>query len=359
MNPPPRWLRRLLLTPLLWLLATGLTAALLPLWLLGMAIIEVGVRAVARPLRLFCFGYVYLALESAGLLIALAQRFGAVFGTRLGRRRWQRSTYRLLAGCLAVLTSSAEHLFRLRILEDPPMAYRAGDAPVVVVSRHAGPGDSFLLVNEILTGMHRRPRVVLKAALLWDPLLDVLLTRTPNVFVRAGEPTAAVVERIGAAAAGMGPGDALLIFPEGGNFTEARRERVIARLAQSGHTGAAQRANDLERLLAPRVTGLRAALAASPTAEVVVVAHTGLDELNSLADIWAAVPVDNTLVMSWTAFGAAEVPRETADLTDWLGYQWQLMDIWVADTATAVADGAAPGVRRVRRRRTTGSAPAR
>ena len=61
------------------------------------------------------------------------------------------------------------------------------------------------------------------------PLLDVLLTRTPNVFVRAGEPTAAVVERIGAAAAGMGPGDALLIFPEG-----ATSPRPVANASSPG-----------------------------------------------------------------------------------------------------------------------------
>ncbi|MFI0432511.1 MAG: 1-acyl-sn-glycerol-3-phosphate acyltransferase [Candidatus Nanopelagicales bacterium] len=355
MNPPPRWLRRLVLTPLLWLLLTLLTAILLPFWLVAMAIIELGIRAVARPLRLFCFGYVYIAVEAAGLLIALAQWVAALFGTRMAAHRWQRSTYRLLGGCLAVLLSAAEHLFRLRVMEDPPMAYRSGDAPVVVISRHAGPGDSFLLVNEILTGMHRRPRVVLKAALLWDPLIDVLLTRTPNVFVCADEPTAHVTARISAAAGGMGAGDALLIFPEGGNFTDARRERVIAKLAQTGHTAAAQRANDLERLLAPRVTGLQAALTACPQADVVVVAHTGLDELDSVADIWAAVPVDNTLVMSWTAFGAEAVPRATADLTDWLGYQWQLMDIWVAETSEAVAAGSAPGTRRLMPKRTRGS----
>ena len=58
MNPPPRWLRRLLLTPLLWLLATGLTAELLHMWVVGMAIMEVGVGEVASALRLFCFGYV-------------------------------------------------------------------------------------------------------------------------------------------------------------------------------------------------------------------------------------------------------------------------------------------------------------
>lgn len=88
---------------------------------------------------------------------------------------------------------------------------------------------------------------------------------------------------------------------------------------------------------------MQAALTACPQADVVVVAHTGLDELDSVADIWAAVPVDNTLVMSWTAFGAEAVPRATADLTDWLGYQWQLMDIWVAETSEAVAAGSAPG----------------
>jgi hypothetical protein len=38
-----------------------------------------------------------------------------------------------------------------------------------VLSRHAGPGDSFLLVHQLLSVYQRRPRVVMKATLQLDP----------------------------------------------------------------------------------------------------------------------------------------------------------------------------------------------
>jgi len=53
-----------------------------------------------------------------------------------------------------------------------------------VLSRHAGPGDSFLLIHQLLSVYGRRPRVVMKAALQFDPSLDVLGNRLPNVFIQ-------------------------------------------------------------------------------------------------------------------------------------------------------------------------------
>ena len=52
-----------------------------------------------------------------------------------------------------------------------------------MLSRHAGPGDSLLLVHHLLSVYHRRPRVVMKAALQLDPGLDVVGNRVPNVFI--------------------------------------------------------------------------------------------------------------------------------------------------------------------------------
>jgi hypothetical protein len=55
---------------------------------------------------------------------------------------------------------------------------------VIVLSRHAGPGDSFLLVHHLLSRYQRKPRIVMKAALQFDPGLDVVINRLPNAFVR-------------------------------------------------------------------------------------------------------------------------------------------------------------------------------
>lgn len=335
MVPPPYLVRRSLVTPAMFLLALVLTVVLLPLALVAALLVPLRLRWLDRPMRLFCFGYLYLALQVVGLTAALGQWCASGLGTRMSRPRWQGATYSLLGWLLTVVFRAARWLFRLSVVEDGQPAPPDPTLPVIVASRHAGPGDSFLLVYELVSGLRRRPRVVFKRTLLWDPLIDVLLSRTPNVFV-GGEPTEVVTARIAATAAGMGRDDALLIFPEGGNFTPARRERVIEKLGAAGHVAAAQRAADLERLLSPRLTGLQAALAASPEADMLLVAHTGLDDIENLADTWRMVPLHNTLVVTWEAFPHAAVPRDPAELADWLGYQWQLMDTWVAQTSAEV-----------------------
>ena len=55
-------------------------------------------------------------------------------------------------------------------------------------ARHAGPGDSFLLVHQLLSVYGRRPRVVMKATLQLDPSLDVMANRLPNVFISRRKP---------------------------------------------------------------------------------------------------------------------------------------------------------------------------
>ena len=56
--------------------------------------------------------------------------------------------------------------------------------PVIALSRHAGPGDSFLLVHQLLSVYQRRPRVVMKATLQLDPSVDIVGNRLPNVWIR-------------------------------------------------------------------------------------------------------------------------------------------------------------------------------
>ncbi|MGO9191302.1 MAG: 1-acyl-sn-glycerol-3-phosphate acyltransferase [Streptosporangiaceae bacterium] len=86
-------------------------------------------------------------------------------------------------------------------------------------SRHAGPGDSFLLVHQLLSIYQRRPRVVMKATLQLDPNVDIVGNRLPNVFIKhrpAGERIH--TEQIGRLARGLDQNSALVIFPEGGNW---------------------------------------------------------------------------------------------------------------------------------------------
>ncbi len=307
----------------------------LPLLLIGAALISPFLPGSWRALRLLAFGLCYLAMELVGLLAALALWVASGFGAKIGSPRFQTVHYGLLRWALRGLVLAAEWLFELEVVEDVDRgaARLRSDRPVIVMSRHAGPGDSFLLVHEILAN-ERRPRIVLKDTMQLDPFVDVVLNRLPNKFIctdpKRRRPRDHPVTAIGDLASTMGPADALLIFPEGGNFTEQRRMRAIQRLRSRGEVVGAARAEALVHLLPPRPAGAFAALDGCPEADAVFVAHTGLDELDTLSDLWYAIPQDNTLTVSWRVVPREEIPAAT-QRGDWLDEEWAAIDLWVSD----------------------------
>ena len=155
----------------------------------------------------------------------------------------------------------------------------------------------------------REPRVVLKDTLAWDPAIDVLLDRIPARFISTNPGAGEDLEsQIGALASGLDENDAFVIFPEGGNFTPERRQRAIDRLHRLGLERMARRAEEMTNVLAPRPGGLLAALDAAPDADVVLVAHTGLDHLRTVADVWRELPMDKQIIMRWWQVPRDEIP---------------------------------------------------
>jgi 1-acyl-sn-glycerol-3-phosphate acyltransferase len=186
----------------------------------------------------------------------------------------------------------------------------------------------------------RQPRIVLKDVLQLDPLLDVYLNRLPNHFVTSDPAVGSSSEEaIAHLARDLGEEDALLIFPEGANFTPKRRFRAIQRLRDRGLASAVRRAEAMRNVLPPRPGGVTAALAAAPHADVVFVAHTGLEHLSTVRDVWRGLPMDKTLHLRWWFVPAAEVPREETQLTDWLYQWWETIDAWITTTSAAAQPG--------------------
>jgi len=332
---PPRWLRRLLIAPAIVTLGV-LVALFTPALLFVAAGISYKLPGKWRPLRLLGLAFVYLALQVVGLAAAFGLWVASGFGWRLRSPAFTTAHYGLLRGLLAVLWGAAKRLVNTHVVTDGPRVPAYDDdpdtieRPLIVMSRHAGPGDSFLLIHEVLSWAGRRPRIVLKADMQWDPLIDVLLNRLPCDFIDnapgSGERT---LRRIGELAGSMDVPDAFVIFPEGGNFTEGRRVRAIDRLRSSGLDDAALRAERLRYTLPPRPSGVAAALAARPEADVVVVAHTGLDDLTTPLELWRSIPMDKTLRMSWQVFHPGTVPSDPEALVEWLNETWAAMDDWI------------------------------
>ena len=332
---PPRIVRRLVLAPLL-LVVFVVALLVLPAFLLLAAAASPWLPGRWRVLRLCWFGLVWLALESAALLACLGLWVVSGFGGRLRSERYQDRHYAVMRWFLAVLFRVATRAFRLRVrIEEPEPTPEEAAArlarPVIVLSRHAGPGDSFLLVHHLLSGYRRRPRIVMKAVLQLDPGLDVLVNRLPNAFVPSRRDPGGTVKAIERLAAELGPTGALVIFPEGGNFTPRRRLRAILRLEERHLVEEAARARALQHLLPPRAGGALAAIAAAPGADVVFVAHTGLDHLVTVGDIWRGLPMKQVLEARWWRVPAAEVPRGREAQVRWLYDWWARIDAWIGE----------------------------
>jgi 1-acyl-sn-glycerol-3-phosphate acyltransferase len=332
---PPRRVRRFT-GPLL---IGALVAAVISLPVLVVVAVVVSVWLPGRwyALRLLGFALVYLALEVVGLAVAAVLWALSGFGRRSEAPAFRAAHYTMLRLLLDVLMRVAQRLFALRLVTDGASWSPLDDGvpgstnAMVVLSRHAGPGDSFLLVHTLMNRDHlRRPRIVLKDVLQLDPLIDVYLNRLPNHFVTAGPGAGATsVEAIADLARGMGDQDALLIFPEGANFTPQRRFRAIQRLRDRKLVAAVRRAEAMRHVLPPRPAGVTAALRAAPHADVVFVAHTGLEHLSTVRDIWRGLPTDKTLYLRWWFVPAAEVPRDETEQTDWLYHWWKTIDDWI------------------------------
>ncbi len=324
-------LRRFGIAPAIVLMTAALWLTL-PLWAIAGIALSPLLPGRWRALRLFWLMVLYLTAESLLLLVLLGLWVASGFGWRLRSLYFSGIHYDLAQWVLVIFFQEARRVLALEIRTDGPAPHAHPERPILVCCRHAGPGDSFILMYALLHWHAREPRVVLKDTLAWDPAIDVLLHRIPAAFI---SPNPALGEdyesKIAALASGLDANDAFVIFPEGGNFTAARREKAIARLRKLGLTRMAQRAERMTNVLAPRPGGFLAALDAAPEADVVMVAHTGLDHLVTVTDVWRELPMDKELVMRWWEVPRAEIPAGREDRIEWLFAWWERIDAWVED----------------------------
>jgi 1-acyl-sn-glycerol-3-phosphate acyltransferase len=340
---PPSPVRRLVLVPLVVAIAGALAALAPPLALLSAAFnlvrrrlrkedgIATGRRHRMRALRVVCFALVWAIGETAALTVMLCLWIVSGFGGRLDTEPYQSRHYGVMRWFLDLIYRTAERTCGLRVTVTGPTDTPA-NRPVIVLSRHAGPGDSLLLVHHLISACARRPRIVMKETLQLDPSVDVLANRLPNAFIRKkrGGPTphTDLIHRL---AASLDPRGALLIFPEGGNWTPQRWRRAIARLRRRHRDDLAERADAMPNVLPPRPGEAFAAIAACPAADVIFVAHTGLDRLVSIRDVWQSLSGDILVRAHWWRVPAAGVPRDGDEETQlsWLYDWWQRVDAWI------------------------------
>jgi hypothetical protein len=338
---PPRLVRRLVVAPIVIVVALGIVVLSPLLAVLALLFGLAGLLRAGRMrnLRLVSFLVVGLTAELVTLFVLLGLWVVSGFGGRLQTEPYQKRHYAVVRRFLDALYRGAERTYGLRVeVEEPDLtgeelASRAS-RPVIVLSRHAGPGDSFLLIHQLLSVYGRRPRVVMKATMQFDPSLDVLGNRLPNVFIQRQQTGESIfTDQIERLARGLDANGALAIFPEGANWTPNRWRRGIRRLERAGRSDLAERARDMPNLLPPRPGGALAAIAACPEADVIFVAHAGLDTITSVGDVWRRFPVDQVVRARWWRVLSEQVPRDADHeaQVQWLYQWWERIDAWITE----------------------------
>jgi 1-acyl-sn-glycerol-3-phosphate acyltransferase len=323
---PPKLVRRLVIAPLVACTELALVVAS-PLLALAAAIASPLTGGAWRPLRVVAIAVRWALSHLAGMLACLALWVTGGFAADTARLR--RAHDRVLRRYVGAVNRAVTRLARVDVAVCDSQAAEdllsSRDRPVVVLSRHAGEGDSLLVLHALMCRHGRRPRVVLHEALRLDPLLDVLGHRLSYRFVdpRGGDTEV----EIAAMARDLDRDGAVLIFPEGGNFSAARRRRAIERLDAAGHDEEADRARAMEHLVAPRPGGALAAIEALPPADVVFVAHVGIPA--GLRELWRLLLAPRTVRLRlWVARGS-EVPAGRDAQIDWLFGWWRTLDAWI------------------------------
>jgi 1-acyl-sn-glycerol-3-phosphate acyltransferase len=333
---PPAWVRRLVFGPLVVALAVLLLTTL-PFWLIVGLALSPFMPGHLRVPRLIWLAIVYVVWDAAALVALAALWVASGFGWKIRSPGFQRAHYVLTGGFLRVLFWIARwslHLAVDVVGTDPDTALPG--RPEIVVGRHAGPGDSFILIHALVNWFAREPRIVLKATLQWDPAVDVLLNRLPNRFISPGHThTRSLEQEIHDLATGLDDNDAFVIFPEGGNFTPRRRTRAIARLHDRGLPDLARRAENLRNVLPPKPGGLFTAIDAAPDSGVIFVAHTGLDRMLTVGDVWRELPMDKQLVMRFWSVPPEEIPAGEEARIAWLYDWWARIDAWIDENRPA------------------------
>jgi 1-acyl-sn-glycerol-3-phosphate acyltransferase len=282
--------------------------------------------AIARSLLFFTW---YLGCELAGIGASFTLWCARLLRPGISRTRWLDWHYRLQAWWAQSLIRGAQRCFdtRLEIKGDGDL----GQGPFILFSRHVSTADT-LLVAVFLSARHGlRFRYVLKRELLWDPCLDIVGNRLPNYFVdRASTDSEREVSGVRKLAEGLGPDEGVLIYPEGTRFTEARRARIIEKLAERD-ASLAGHARALRNVLPPRLGGSLALLEHGAGADVVFCAHEGFEGIRSLAEFLAGGLVRKTVRVAFWKIPGPEVPQDREGQTDWLFAQWRRLDDWVGE----------------------------
>lgn len=326
---PPAALRRPV-TITAWLLLSVACLLLSPLLLAAAALAAAVIRR-PQPLLLTRFMITYFALELRVLVQCGALWLASGFGVRIRSRRFRALHHRVLRQFVHGLAAQLKALLDVDVAAEATADVRQAlesDRPLLFLSRHAGPGDTLLLVDLLIEQYQRLPSVVFKDTLAVDPAVDLIGHRLPHAILDTSDREQSE-DRIEEVAANLPPHGILVLFPEGGNFTVERRRSALRKLWKTGRRREAETAAQMSNVMPPHPGGALAAMRGSPDADAILSAHTGLGLAAFPRELWRHTPIGGTLTTHMWLEPAAERPTDPDQQIEWLYACWQRIDGWV------------------------------
>jgi len=326
---PPISIRRPV-TVTTWLILSAICVLVSPI-LLALGKLASSITGHPRPLIAARLVVAYFSHELVALVACGVLWVGTGGGRLVGSRRWESLHWRLARWFFSGLAGAGRGVLKIDIVpEFSTEAVRALESkrPLIVLSRHAGPGDTIFIVDQLMSQFQRRPSVVFKESLALDPSIDLLGHRLPQAMLDTSdrEESEELIEQI---TSNLGPAGVLLLFPEGGNFTPERRRSAIRHLRRRGKHRSAEQAQRMPHVLPPRPSGTLAALRANREADVLFAAHTGLGLAAYPAQFWRDMPTGRTFHTRMWLVSASEVPVTDEERIDWLYEWWRRIDEWI------------------------------
>lgn len=334
------WRRRVVTIPLFYLIGT-LVFVLSPLILLaGLCTAPFEKRPFARLRFMFFLGG-YFGGEMLFLLLLFLQwvfLLGFLPGSQVRlanaaeglSNAWGRVLYQL-----GVLSFDLRLSFEgLEQLEKP--------GPLLVLLRHASLGDTPLAPTYLGSKYGFRLRYVVKRELINDPVFDVIGGRLGSCFVRRGSKNSGrEIESVCAQLEHMTPRDAVILYPEGTRYTDAKRVQVMDKLRQNNPALYAKVCK-LSHVMPPQLGGAVELLSRNPGADVLFVEHVGYEVAATFGDLVDGRELHQKIEVRFRRIPFAEVPKDREQIIDWLIGHWTQMDQWVGQRKPHLIAKSAP-----------------
>ena len=175
---PPIGVRRIFLDPLLFLNALVMLI-LSPLLLFAAFVADRFVPGDGKVMRMTKLLLTFMPHEVLGLIAAFNLWIVSGFGAKIHSPVFRNMHYALFGWWITGISKAVQKAlgFTIDVPRHPPI-----DGPVIVFSRHAGPGDSIFLAGALLHDFERYPRIVGKKELEFAPFFDVMGHRLPMRF---------------------------------------------------------------------------------------------------------------------------------------------------------------------------------